>query len=163
MIIREETAGDIEQIHTITTLAFAPMPFSNGSEPGIIQALRDQGMLTLSLVAKEGETVIGQATFSPVTVDRQDIGFFGLGPVAVLPEKQGLSIGSQLINAGLDRMRRDGAAGCALIGNPAYYSRFGFVNKTALTYGETDSAFVQQLVFTGALRSGALRFCPAFY
>jgi putative acetyltransferase len=120
MIIRPETDKDIEPIRRLTERAFEPMPYSHGTEPAIIEALRQQGQLTLSLVAEDDGKVVGQITFSPVTIDGDHDGWFGLGPVSVLPEEQGQYIGSQLVNAGLKALKQNGAKGCVLVGSPDY-------------------------------------------
>jgi len=162
MIIRPETAEDIEYIRKLTERAFAPMAYSHGTEPAIIEALRHHGQLTLSLVAEEDGEIVGQITFSPVTIDGDHDSWFGLGPVSVVPEKQGQSIGSRLINAGLDILKGKGAKGCVLVGNPDYYSRFGFINETDLVYGDLDRKFVQKLAFAEPTRNGRLEYCRAF-
>lgn len=162
MIIRHETDKDIEPIRRLTERAFAPMPYSHGTELAIIEALRQQGQLTLSLVAEDDGEIVGQITFSPVTIDGDHDGWFGLGPVSVLPEKQGQYIGSQLVNAGLEALKQAGAKGCVLIGNPDYYSRFGFINETDLVYGDLDRKFVQKLAFSEPTRNGELKYCEAF-
>ena len=161
MIIRQEQAGDIEKIKRLTEKAFPPMSFSNGTDSAIIEALREQGQLTLSLVADDRGEIVGQVTFSPVTIDGEHDGWFGLGPVSVLPERQGQQIGSQLINCGLDFLKRKGAKRCVLTGDPNYYSRFGFINKTEFAYGNLDKTYVQQLAFVGPIRNGRLEFCRA--
>ena len=53
MEIRDERPGDEDAIHALTAEAFRPMPYSSGTEPAIIRALRASGALTLSLVAVE--------------------------------------------------------------------------------------------------------------
>ena len=83
MEIREETPADEEAIFTLTTAAFEPMPFSSGTEATIIDNLRSDGDLTLSLVATIDNIIVGHITFSPVKVDRQKKHWFGLGPVSV--------------------------------------------------------------------------------
>ncbi len=123
MLIRHERPGDEEAIHRLTTAAFAPMPFSNGSEAPIIRALRESGDLTLSLVAEEDGTVIGHVAFSPVTIAGIHEGWFGLGPVSVWPERQRQGIGKALILKGLESLKERSARGCALIGNPEIYRR----------------------------------------
>jgi len=65
-VIRGELAGDEPAIHVLTKAAFAPMSYSNGTEPAIINALRAAGDLSLSLVAEQGGKIVGQITFSPV-------------------------------------------------------------------------------------------------
>lgn len=162
MLIRDETPADHAAIDHITARAFAPMPFSNQTEPVIIQALRASGDLTLSLVAEDGGKLLGQITFSPVKIGGAHDGWFGLGPVAVEPERQGQGIGSTLIRAGLERLIAQGAKGCVLVGNPDYYGRFGFENHCGLGYGDLDTAYVQKRVLAGPDKNGALTYCESF-
>jgi putative acetyltransferase len=162
MIICDERPTDTALIRALTALAFKPMPFSNGTEPAIIDALRASGDLTLSLVALEGDDLVGQITFSPVYIDSEHDDWFGLGPVAVTPEKQNQGIGSALIKEGLNRLETKHARGCVLIGNPEYYARFGFKNHCGLTYGELDTSFIQKLPLRGPDKSGKLIYCQSF-
>jgi putative acetyltransferase len=162
MKIRPEQRGEEQVIHDLTQTAFATMPFSDGTEGPIIDALRKDGDLTLSLVAVEEDRIVGHIAFSPVTIDGRHDGWFGLGPVAVLPELQRRGIGKALIAAGLELLRQRDASGCALIGDPAYYKRSGFVSNGALLYGDLDKALVQFMVFRGLEPIGRLRFAPGF-
>jgi hypothetical protein len=59
-------------------------------------------------------------------------GWFGLGPISVLPELQGTGIGTLLMQDALRLLRARGAAGCVVLGDPAYYSRFGFAPEASL-------------------------------
>jgi len=124
--IRPEKSSDVEAIYAITKLAFSGMPFTEGDEPDLIDKLRQRGLLVLSLVADEGGIVVGQITFSPARISSGTSPWFALGPVSVIPERQGEGIGSSLINEGLNQIGDLGALGCILTGNPAYYRRFGF-------------------------------------
>jgi len=162
MIIRPEATSDFVDIGEITAAAFAPKPFSNGTEPAVIEALRDNGDLILSLVAVEGVEIVGQITFSAVKIDDEHQGWFGLGPVAVRPDRQSEGIGGALILAGLEHLRQMNAAGCVLVGNPDYYSRFGFINKCGLEYGGLDATVVQKLVLAGPDKTGTLTYCESF-
>ena len=162
MRIRPEQSGDEAAIHDLTQTAFATMPFSDGTEGPVIDALRRDGDLTLSLVAVEGDRIVGHIAFSPVTIDGNHGGWFGLGPISVLPEMQRRGIGKALIAAGLDFLRQHGAAGCALIGDPTYYSRVGFVSNGALQYSNLDRKFVQFIVLDGPEPRGSLKFAPGF-
>ncbi len=101
MIIRKETAADNEAITQVTIAAFKDHPISNQTEQFIIKALRDAGVLTLSLVAEVAGHVVGHIAFSPVTVSDGAIGWYGIGPVSVVPEYQKQGIGKSLINKGL--------------------------------------------------------------
>ena len=162
MLIRPEQSGEEQAIHDLTQTAFATMPFSDGTEGPIIDALRKDGDLAVSLVAVEGERVVGHIAFSPVTIEGRHDGWFGLGPISVLPELQRRGIGKALISAGQDILRRRGASGCALIGDPAYYSRVGFVSNGMLQYGKLDRSLVQFIVYQGPEPHGSLKFAPGF-
>lgn len=162
MLIRDEAQGDASAIHALTARAFSAMPFSDGSEPAIVAALRAQGELSLSLVATDGEQLVGQITFSPVTVDGVHDGWFGLGPVSVQPDRQRSGIGSALIRAGLERLEAMNAKACVLVGNPDYYSRFGFEANVGLIYGDVPAEYIQRLVLAGTAKRGTLQYSPAF-
>ena len=88
-------------------------------------------------------------------------GWYGLGPVAVAPERQGAGIGAALINAGLDELRARGAAGCVLLGDPAYYERFGF-RSGGLRYGAADPRYVMGLAFGAEQPTGEIGYHEAF-
>lgn len=126
MEIRFEIPADRAAIRQITQDAFAGAEHSSGTEGAIIDGLRAARTLTLSLVAEEGGQVIGHAAFSPVMIGGRDAGWFGLGPVAVRPDRQGQGAGGALIREGLARLRAMEAQGCVVLGDPGYYSRFGF-------------------------------------
>lgn len=160
MEIRSEIPSDHETIYHLTKAAFEPMPFSDGTEADSLNALRDDGDLTLSLVAADDADLVGHIAFSPVFIDGHCDGWFGLGPVSVWPHLQRRGIGSALVNEGLDRLRQIKADGCILIGDPGYYSRFGFLSGNELVYRELPSRLVQWLAFGDRKPSGVLRFSP---
>ena len=162
MLIRREKSGDEKAIYALTRAAFATAKHSSGTEADIVDALRDAGALRLSLVAEAAGEIVGHVAFSSVTIAGRDEGWMGLGPISVAPDRQGSGIGSALVREGLDHIRKVGAGGCVLVGDPAYYSRFGFKGGTALTYEGVEAQYVQQLAFDGELRSGFLRYCDAF-
>lgn len=126
ILIRPETPADHAAIHDVTQRAFAPMPYADGDEQLLIGKLRDGGALALSLVAESDGVVVGQITFSPAFAADGSPGWYALGPVSVEPALKHQGIGGQLIRAGIACLQDQDAAGCILIGNPAYYSRFGF-------------------------------------
>jgi putative acetyltransferase len=135
---------------------------SGHSEAQIVNALRTAGMLTLSLVAERDGAACGHIAFSPVTVGSEMNGWYGLGPVAVLPEKQGDGMGSALIREGLARITVTGARGCVLLGYPPYYARFGFELDERLTYFGRPNPALQRIVFTGSAPQGDVVYHPAF-
>ncbi|WP_117193544.1 GNAT family N-acetyltransferase [Rhizobium terrae] len=162
MLIRPERPGEEDAIHELTQTAFAPMPYSADTEGPIIQALRRSGDLALSLVAEDDGVIIGHIAFSPVTVEGTLGGWFGLGPISVQPERQRQGIGKALIRDGLERLKAQGAKGCALIGNPDVYRSSGFENDGQLSYDGVDSRYVQWVSFSGAAPRGVLKFSSAF-
>lgn len=87
--IRREKPSDINAIDQVTKAAFASAAYSSGTESFIIKALRANGQLTISLVAEEEGVVIGHVAISPVAISSGDEGWFGLGPVSVVPSRQG--------------------------------------------------------------------------
>ncbi|WP_456825523.1 GNAT family N-acetyltransferase [Cellulomonas sp. P5_E12] len=163
MLIRPERPdGDADAIDRLTVAAFEPQWFSDGSEAPIIRRLRASGDLTLSLVAEDDGDVVGHVAFSPVTIDGLHDGWFGLGPISVRLDRQRRGIGRALVAEGLRRLRERGARGCALIGDPAIYSRMGFTSDGQLSHLELDRAVVQHVTFSGPSPHGELRFASAF-
>ena len=76
-----------------------------------------------------GGTVIGHALVTPVrvTAEHGEATMLGLGPVAVHPDSQGQGVGTVLVEACLEQARESGYPGIVVLGNPSYYSRFGFI------------------------------------
>lgn len=159
--IRTERPEDASAIDDLTERAFDGQPFSAGTEPAIVRALRASGNLALSLVAERSGTIVGHVTFSPVDISGSDGEWFGLGPISVSPDLQRRGIGRQLVNRGLWELRAAGATGCALIGNPAIYSKYGF-ESGGLSYRGVDNSIVQYVVFRGPAPNGVLTFDRSF-
>jgi putative acetyltransferase len=128
MILRKETAADIEAITEVTTAAFRNHPISKHTEQFIIKALRDANALTISLVAEIDGRIVGHIAFSPVIISDGTKDWYGLGPVSVSPDYQKQGIGKSLVNEGLSLLKNMGGKGCALVRDPNYYKRFGFKN-----------------------------------
>ena len=154
MIVRKETTSDIEAITQVTISAFKTLPISNHTEQFIIKALRAAGVLTLSLVAEIDERVVGHSAFSPVTISDGSNGWYGLGPVSVLPMYQKQGIGKSLINTGLSLLKDMGGQGCALVGDPNYYKRFGFQNVPELIHEGVPQEVFLVLPFTEKIPHG---------
>jgi putative acetyltransferase len=163
ILIRPEHADDHIAIHDITKRAFASMPFADGDEPELIGKLRNAGVLALSLVAEHDGTVVGQITLTPAFADDGSPGWFALGPIAVAPDRQSQGIGGQLIRAGTEWMRTQDAAGCVLVGNPAYYSRFGFVPFPALAPQGEPAEYFQILPLRVGEPNIVVGFHPLFH
>ena len=162
MKIRLERLGDETTIRVLTDTAFKGMRFSDDTEAEVIDGLRAAGALTLSLVATEGEQILGHVAFSPITINGEAGDWYGLGPVSVWPDHQRKGIGQALIREGLRRLQTMNAGGCVLLGNPTYYGRFGFESDPDLhNLGAPPGAF-QRLTLDGSRPRGEARFHPAF-
>lgn len=127
MIVRRETAEDRDAVGSITRLAF-----DTGVEARLTAALREdaEGFVPeLSLVAERGGHVLGHVIATRATVGGENgpPAPLGLGPIAVAPRHQGEGIGSALMHAVLGAADALGAPVVVLLGDPGFYSRFGFV------------------------------------
>ncbi|MEE4153580.1 MAG: N-acetyltransferase [Erythrobacter sp.] len=160
--IRPEREGDEEAIHRLTEAAFREMEFSDGNEHHLVDALRREGDLALSLVAEDAVRIVGHIAFSRVTISDGAPDWFGLGPVSVWPELHRQGIGSALIRRGIADLRALGAKGIVLLGSPDYYSRFGFVHEPHLRYPGPPAQYFQCLLLDGPLPEGEVRYAPAF-
>lgn len=160
--IRDERSGDIASIAFITEEAFKIMEISDHTEQFIINALRAAGALTITLVAEMDGNVIGHIAFSPVTMSDGSGGWYGLGPVSVLPDHQHQGVGKALIEEGLSRLIDLGARGCCLVGHPEYYKKFGFKNVTELVYAGVPQEVFFVRSFDGNIPRGEVAFHDAF-
>lgn len=162
MHVRPERAQDQAAIREIHIAAFGDHPHSRQTEHLIIEALRTADAMALSLVAEstDGE-VVGHIAFSSATIG-ESAGWFLLGPVAVLPGRQGEGIGRALVEAGLGELRSLGVSGCVLVGDPAFYRRFGFAHCPGVTFHGVPDEYVLCLPMSGELPTGEIEHHPAF-
>ena len=162
MIIRDEQPDDPPSIRAIIAAAFATARYSDGTEAAIVDGLRKAGVLTVSLVAIDGGELVGHVAFSPVTIAGADLGWFGLGPVAVRPDRQGGGVGQALVRAALDRLIGMGARGSVVLGEPEYYGRFGFEVRAGLHLADVPPSHFMALAFGGEAPSGRVAYHAAF-
>ena len=160
--IRSERRGDGTEIARLITAAFETAPHRSGTEAQIVDRLRDTGSLTVSLVATLDGAFVGHVAMSPVNLANPDAVWFGLGPVAVLPSSQGKGIGEALVRAALERIKAGGADGCVVLGDPAYYGRFGFRADPRMTLADVPAEFFQVLPFGEEVPVGDVTYDPAF-
>lgn len=163
MMIRSEEAKDVEAIAEVTKAAFENHPYSRQTESCIIDALRAAGALTVSLVAEVEDAVVGHVAFSPVTISDGSDNWYGLGPVAVLPAFQNRGIGTALINEGLSALKSLEARGCALVGEPAFYQRFGFKSVPELTMEGVPQENLLALPFGDRMPRGVVAHHEGFW
>ncbi len=162
MIIRNETISDIEAISKVTIDAFQNLAISNHTEQFIINALRDANVLTISLVAEEDGKVVGHIAFSPIAISDGSLNWYGLGPISVLPKYQKQGIGKSLILKGLSLLKDMGGQGCALVGDPNYYKRFGFKNIPDLIHEGIPQEVFLVLPFDNKIPQGTVVFHKGF-
>ncbi len=163
MHIRPEAEADIPGIRRVNVEAFANHPFSRQTEHLIVEELRRAGALSVSLVAvDEDGGVVGHIAFSPMKIDGRECSLMMVGPLAVLPHLQRQGTGSALVRAGLEAIRAMGAEGCALVGDPAFYTRLGFVNTEALRMEGVPQQYILAMFWSGQEMCGSIGHHPAF-
>lgn len=123
--VRDEKNGDLGAIRDLNSRAFG-----QEQEANIVDALRSNGAIRLSLVAIADGCLVGHIMYSPITIDGNVTGA-ALGPMAVLPEYQRKGIGSELVKRGTVRLKQDGCPFIIVIGHAEYYPRFGFKPASA--------------------------------
>jgi len=161
-IIRDEHPSDIDAIAHLTEAAFANAPHTSHTEHFIVAALRKAGQLSVSLVALEGDDLVGHVAVSPVTLSSGDTGWHGLGPISVRPDRQGRGIGSALMVEAIERLKAMGSAGCVLLGDPGYYARFGFRACEQLVLPGVPTEYFQALPLAGGIPATEVSYHIAF-
>lgn len=145
--IRPETAADHDALDRLLHTAFG-----GPQEAQLVRTLRRQGDLSLSLVAHAAGTALGHVALSPLSGSHPAL---ALAPLAVAPKARGLGIGAALVR---DAIARAGATPIVVLGDPAYYRRFGFAPV------DLDSPHAgPALMAIGDLPAGStIRHAPAF-
>lgn len=159
---RSEVPADIASIGSLIAAAFRDAPHASGTEQLIVDALRKAGRLTLSLVAEDAGGMVGHVAVSPVSMSDGRTGWHGLGPISVLPGRQGQGIGSLLMEQALAGLQELGAAGCVVLGDPAYYGRFGFRAESGLVLPGVPPQYFQAIAFRGPVPVGKVSYHEAF-
>ena len=160
--IRKERPEDIQAIHELTKAAFQEAPHADHSEQFIVDTLRQSGALSISLVAEEHDVIIGHVALSPIQISDGTEGWYGLGPISVAPSSQGKGIGSQLMHAAIEELKRIKANGCVLLGDPDFYHRFGFKPEPGLILPDVPPEYFQALLLHGDLPQGVVSYHESF-
>ena len=122
--IRPEAIGDAASVATLLAAAFG-----GDTEANLVDRLRQDGDIVLSLVAEDANGIIvGSVTFLRLVIQSGDrnIPAIGLAPLAVAPNAQRRGIGAALVRHGLGKLGDRAEAIIFVLGDPAYYGRFGF-------------------------------------
>ena len=138
MIVRLEQPADRDR-----SIAVERAAFGTPEEASIVEAVRDDPG-SFALVADEHGEIVGHVQMSRAWVG--EAGVMALGPVGVLPQRQGRGIGSALVRGALEEASRRDELAVILLGTPAYYGRFGFAPARGLGLsnpfaGVLDSGF----------------------
>ena len=145
--------------------------FGQTAEAEVVQKVRNKSAFhPISLVAERDQAIIGHVLFSKVFLAREKTSelLFGLGPISVHPEHQRQGIGSALIRDGLSTCESRGSLACFVLGNPAYYQRFGFQNAYQAGFWfkkDADNAAFQVIFWGNAdqgLPRSEVRYAEAF-
>jgi putative acetyltransferase len=157
--IRAERDSDRESVHAIVAAAFG-----RDDEADLVARIRASGAAVVALVAELGSSLVGHVLASPIAIDDRAGSWLGIAPLSVLPASQGQGIGGRLMTAMIDTARQRGTAALFLLGNPRYYSRFGFITShIGNEYGARDAIMhleIEPHVLDGL--TGTARYVPAF-
>lgn len=129
--IRAEHHGDIKAINNILKLTYP-----TSMQLKLVNALRKNKHLSISLVALIDSEVVGYIAFSRVEINLRPGNGVCMDPLAVLPAFQHQGIGSALIREGIRACSRSGFGFVVAMGKPKYYKQFGFIHAEA--YGLTN-------------------------
>ena len=152
LVVQPESNEDIVGIHLLNQAAF-----DRDNEANLVDNLRKADAVTLSLVAKTDQAVLGHILFSPMKIIDGDhiTPAVGLGPLAVHPGFQRRGIGSKLVRTGLSMLVERGHSIIIVLGHPWFYPKFGF--KPAHIYGiHLEHKVPKDVFMVQALKPGAL-------
>jgi putative acetyltransferase len=127
-LIREEIPDDYDAVRELNRTAF-----EGEAEGQLVDRLRSDGAVIVSLVAVEGCDIVGHILFSDllIEIDQAILHAVSLAPMAVAPRFQRRGIGSGLVRHGLAVCRERGKSVVVVLGHPEYYPRFGFSTELA--------------------------------
>ena len=150
VIIRAEAPPDYSMIRQVNETAFG-----TAEEADLVEALRAEGVVLLSVVAELDKGIVGHILFSRMSIETptEAVAAVALAPMAVLPRYQRQGIGGRLIRYGVDRLRGLGERIVIVVGHPTYYPRFGFSTEQARSL---DSPFPTDAFMALELSQGAL-------
>jgi len=152
-IVRPENTADGAERSTIHAVNSAA--FGRPDEADLVDALRAEGAVLLSLVAEREGQVVGHILFSRMWIETAagEVPAVSLAPMVVLPAHQRRGIGERLVRHGLDLLRERGERIVVVLGHPGYYPRFGFSAGQA---GALESPFRREAFMALELTPGAL-------
>ncbi|GAA1841827.1 N-acetyltransferase [Pseudonocardia ailaonensis] len=163
MIVRRERLADHELVDAVQRAAFATGPGEPVEVP-LLQALRvgPWFLPQFSLVALGPDGIAGHVIATRGYVG--DHPALGVGPLGVAPDQQGTGVGSALMHALLGAAEATGETVVALLGDPTYYSRFGFRAAGHMSPNPEWGPYFQVRLLTvlGSPFRGTFRYAPPF-
>lgn len=162
--IRPFRDGDLAAVAAVNRAAFG-----RDAEAGLVAALHTAGRNSFELVAERDGRIVAHVLFSPATIEHGDDGrALALAPHAVLPEYQQQGTGSALLRAALTTLARGPYRAVLVLGDPAYYTRFGFGTAGACglhTAAGSSDDFMALALRSGGLAgyAGAVTYAPEFF
>lgn len=160
MSIRAATPRDREAIRLVEEHAFGQQ-----AEAGLVDALVAGGDAVVELVAEEDGQFVGHILFSRLYVQNggETVPAVALAPLAVEPDFHGTGIGGALIREAHIRLRDGGETLAVVLGDPAYYGRFGYSNERAAKFeSDYQCEALQALAWGDAPETGKLVYASAF-
>ena len=160
MSIRAATPRDREAIRLVEEHAFGQQ-----AEAGLVDALVTGGDAVVELVAEEDGQVVGHILFSRLYVQNGGRRFaaVALAPLAVEPSFHGTGIGGALIREAHIRLKELSEQLAVVLGDPAYYGRFGYSHARAAKFeSEYQGEALQALAWSDAPETGRLVYASAF-
>ncbi|KAK5801317.1 hypothetical protein VI817_003529 [Penicillium citrinum] len=164
ILIRFETESDAPAIEKVTSAAFMNAEHTDHNEQFIVRALREANQLSISLVAEDKvtNTVVDHVAISPVKISTGCENWYGLGPVSIVPQYPNNGIGSLLIERALTALQSHNTAGCVVLGNPKYYTRFGFKTVLSLQLAGVPPEYFMTLTWHEPTPTGMVSYHKAF-
>jgi putative acetyltransferase len=144
--IRAEKPGEAREIH-----ALHHAEFKGNAEADLVDEVRETDETVLSLIAEENGKIVGHILYARLTVDGAPSAV-ALGPIAVDLARQKQGIGGRLIEEGHKLLREKGEKLIFVVGDPAYYSRFGFSREAAAKF---DTPYNGPYLMSFTLAQGA--------
>ena len=160
--VRAERFGDAAAVRAVLCAAFP-----TAEEADLVDQLRADGDAAIALVAEEAGEIVGHVLLSRMAVeaDGRPLRALGLGPLAVLPARQRRGIGAALVREAIARARHAGEAMMFVVGDPAYYRRFGFTAEAAAAFASPYAGphlMALALADIGVPQRGTAAYAPAF-
>jgi putative acetyltransferase len=157
--IRPERPGDAAGVRALLDAAFG-----GDAESKLVERLRAEGDLVLSLVAENRQGMVGYVGFPRLVLrlDERNVPVAGLAPIGVVPPQQRKGIGGALIRDGLARLKDRAERLVFVLGDPAYYRRFDFTVMEGFVSRYTGPYFQALMLAPDAPKGGRVSYPSAF-